>query len=88
MIQFGRQNSSDLHAGNRVKSWVRHAFDLSEDASVLVSELHCTEPGCVPVETVIALMGTGGSAPRTFKVFKPLAEVAESDIAALIAKTD
>jgi len=39
-----------------VKGWVRAALLLDVDATVLVSELACTEPGCPPVETVIAVL--------------------------------
>jgi len=38
-----------------VKRWTADAFQLTEDTTVMVTELRCTEPGCPPLETVIAL---------------------------------
>ena len=43
----------------QVKDWTRQAFSL-DDAIVLVAEVACTEEGCPPVETVIAIMGGAG----------------------------
>lgn len=45
----------------------------------MVAEVACTVPGCPPLETVIAFW-TDGDRRHHFKVFKPLAEVAEDDL--------
>lgn len=67
-----------------VKRWVVEALNLSEDAPILVSELRCSEPGCPPVETIIALLQGGPTSDTlTFKLPKPLAEVTSADVAAL-----
>lgn len=60
----------------RVRALVRDVVD--DDVRILVTELACTEPGCPPTETVIALMHPG--APQQFKVHKPLSEVTEDDV--------
>ena len=46
--------------------------------------LQCTEEGCPPIETVIAIMETPGK-PRQYKIHKPLAEVKQTDIVSLTA---
>jgi hypothetical protein len=43
-----------------VKRWVRSACQLGDEAVVLVTELRCHEPGCPPVETVVAIMAGPG----------------------------
>lgn len=48
------------------------------DVTVLVTELECAEPGCPPVETVIALRGVDGSIQ--YKIHKPVAEVSIDDV--------
>jgi hypothetical protein len=63
----------------RIRGWVRTVWDLSEDASVMVSELRCSEPGCPPVETVVLVF----RAPdETFqiKLAMPAAAVTYSDL--------
>ncbi|MBM3796444.1 MAG: hypothetical protein FJW31_20820 [Acidobacteria bacterium] len=67
---------------SQVKTWVRERLALSEDAVVMVTELRCTEPGCPPLETVIAVLDGPGS-KRQFKLHKGVAEVTPEDVAAL-----
>jgi hypothetical protein len=81
----------DLFASSRrqpaqaqqVKAWVAAAFALPEDATVLVTELQCSEPGCPPLETVISILESGGR--RQFKIHQALADLTESDIRQLTA---
>ncbi len=39
---------------------LRQAFSLDDTVVVIAAEVACTEDGCPPVETVIAIMDTGG----------------------------
>ncbi len=64
-----------------IKAWVAEEFRLNEDSTVMVTELHCTEPGCPPLETVIAILC--GAERRQFKLHKSAAEVARTDIQGL-----
>jgi nitrate reductase delta subunit len=64
---------------DRIKSWTRTRFSLDKDATVFVSQITCTVPGCPPLETVVAFW-TGGERRHHFKVFKPAAEVVEDDL--------
>jgi len=66
----------------RVRALVRTAIP-DTDVTILVTELTCTEPGCPPTETVIALMHPG--APRQYKIHKPLVDVTASDISSAFA---
>ena len=68
----------------QIKAWVTDAFGLADTATVLVTELRCTEPGCPPLETVIALLSADGPATQ-YKLHKAVAEVTEADVAALAA---
>jgi len=74
--------SRDPGESARVRALVRTAIP-GTDVTILVTELTCTEPGCPPTETVIALMHPG--APRQYKIHKPLADVTASDISAALA---
>jgi hypothetical protein len=64
----------------RVRAWAEEAFGVDPEIGwVMVSEVRCEEPGCPPVETVIAVMD-GGSAPRRHAVHAPVAEVTAADV--------
>jgi hypothetical protein len=56
----------------------RRLLEADDDAAVVVNELTCMEPGCPPIETVVALL-KAGSAPCQAKVQKPLLDVTEDD---------
>jgi hypothetical protein len=74
-----RRNPSDTA---RVKTMVAELID-TDDLTVLVTELACTEPGCPPVETVIALLSDGGN--TQYKVHKPVAQVNLDDVRAALS---
>ncbi len=79
---LGQRTKNDPQVIARVKDWAAASFALAEDVTVMVTELRCTEEGCPPIETVIAILDTPGQ-PRQFKVYKPMAEVTAEDIAAV-----
>lgn len=85
-INFGgpldQRTKNDPQVIARVKDWAAASFNLSADVTVMVTELRCTEEGCPPIETIIAILDTPGS-PRQYKVYKTMAEVTPADIAAL-----
>lgn len=66
-----------------LKATARTLFDAGEEDAVVVSELQCTEPGCPPIETVVALLRAGNE-PRQVKVHKPAVEVTEDDLRAAL----
>jgi hypothetical protein len=73
-----RKRSGDDAAPDRVRAWTKMRFKLTEDETVMVSEVACGVPGCPPVETHIVFWTALGR--HHFKVFKPLAAVVEDDL--------
>lgn len=78
----GRQRGADWGHAETIKAWTEAALGLDDDAIVMVTELQCTEPGCPPLETAIAVLAGDGQR-RLYKLFKPLAEVTAADVTAL-----
>ena len=64
-----------------VKNWVREALGIEESATVMVTELRCAEPGCPPLETVVAIL-RDGAARRDFKIGRGLDEITYEHVAA------
>jgi hypothetical protein len=77
MLAFGKRSPEHTAALDRVRGWARERFALG-DAAILVAEVACAVPGCPPIETVIAFWSD--ERRYHFKVFKPVAEVAENDL--------
>jgi hypothetical protein len=72
--------------GPRIRRWVRDIFALDEEAAVMVTELHCSEPGCPPIETVIAILSDGAN--RQYKLHKRIGEINEEDVRRLLEKPE
>jgi hypothetical protein len=70
---FGSRLGTDPKRAAEVKEWAVEIFRLDADASVMVTELRCAEPGCPPLETIIAILDQPGQ-PRQFKIHKAIAE--------------
>lgn len=70
----------------QIRSWVRDRFGLDEETIVMVTELRCSEPGCPPLETLIAVMDGPGQR-RQFKFHKSIAEMTPNDIELAIPGT-
>jgi hypothetical protein len=68
----------------QVKTWVEQALGLSDGYSVLVAELRCSEEGCPPIETVIAIVG-GPEKQRQVKFHCPADEVGRAQVEAACA---
>jgi hypothetical protein len=79
----GATPKADAAHVNLLKDVVRKAAGLDADAPVLVQQLACVEPGCPPVETVIAALGPPR---RTWKVPKPTADISPSQLRAVIVE--
>lgn len=77
MLAFSKKSPERGAALDRVRESVRARFSLG-DAAILVAEVACAVPGCPPIETVIAFWSD--ERRYHFKVFKPVADVAESDL--------
>lgn len=65
-----------------VRQWVREAHGVSSDTTVMVTELQCHEPGCPPLETVVAILHGPGDT-RQAKIPRGIVELTRQDIDAL-----
>ncbi|GHO72491.1 hypothetical protein KSD_02620 [Ktedonobacter sp. SOSP1-85] len=79
---FEPRRQSDPRLVEQVKRWVRQTLHPDEETSIMVTELRCSEPGCPPIETVIALLKTAHSTHQ-YKIHKSIAEITPEDIATL-----
>jgi hypothetical protein len=67
-----------------IKAWTTEALGLTDDVAVMVTELRCTEPGCPPLETIVAVLG-GDGPTRQYKIHKRLDDVTREDVRAISA---
>jgi len=74
-----KRSPEHVAALERVRDWTRARFKLPEEAAVMVVEVACNQPGCPPLETVVAFWADTNQRHQ-FKVFKRVEEVAEDDI--------
>ena len=73
------RNPDRIQALSRVKEWTRGRFTLPDEATILVSEMACSLPGCPPLETHVLFLA-GNAKRHHFKVFKPVTEVVVDDL--------
>lgn len=66
-----------------LKDVVRRALELDAETTVLIQQLACTEPGCPPVETVVAVLG---ATRRSWKLPSPTTDVTPAALRDLMAK--
>lgn len=82
---FGSAPKTDPAHASQIKEWIRQSFGLSDDVTVMVSELRCQEDDCPEVETVIAVL-LGNGQDRKHKLMKPIVDVTREDILSLAAR--
>lgn len=63
----------------QIRRWVKDCLHIEEETIVMVSELRCSESGCPPLETLIAILDGPGQT-RQFKFHKTIAEITANDI--------
>jgi hypothetical protein len=56
MNLFGGRRTIAPDQAERIKSWARRLWALPDETTVMVTELECREPGCPPIETVLAVL--------------------------------
>jgi hypothetical protein len=78
MLGFTTKSPDRAASTERVREWTRTRFALTENETVMVSELACSVPGCPPIETHVVFWTAAGR--HHFKVFKPLAQVSEDEL--------
>jgi hypothetical protein len=67
-----------------IKGQTRHDLNLTDEDAVVVRQLDCTEPGCPPVETVIAVLAADGST-RRWTLHHPVTAITPQMLAATLA---
>lgn len=67
----------DLEKLSQIKAWVYLNLAINPEISISISQLQCHEPGCPPLETVIAIMT---NPPIQYKIHKPASQITEEDI--------
>ncbi len=82
---LGIKKPGDAGRGQRVRevrAWARELHALPDEVTVMVTELTCSEPGCPPVETVVAVL-QGKGQNRQAKVSVAITEVTREHVAAM-----
>jgi len=87
MNLFGGKRMIPADQTERIKAWTRTVFHLSDATTVMVTELECREPGCPPIETVIAVL-KGPGETQQYKIHKTAIEVGLSDIEGVAVKEE
>ena len=75
----------DASVIRQIKEWAYKYLQIPTDVSVSVMELECHEPGCPPLETVIAVLEQGKQT-RQWKLHKPVPDITVEDFADLATK--
>lgn len=57
-----------------IKEQTRRLLGLGDEDTVMVRQLDCAEPGCPPVETVVAVLPPDGPG-RRWTLHHPVAEI-------------
>lgn len=78
MLGDTRDRRAAAAASAQIKTWVKKHLGFDASASIMVTELACHEPGCPPLETVIAVLESTGT--RTWKIPRPAIELSTHDI--------
>jgi len=68
-----------------LKDHTRRLLALDDQDTVLISELRCAEPGCPPLETVVAVL-SADHAPRRWTIHLPLDQVDPDEIGAALSR--
>ena len=85
MLGLTRKRPDNAAAVDRLHHWTRTRFSLADSETIMAAEIACAVPGCPPIEThVVFWTGLGR---HHFKIFKPVAEVAEDDLPPAFMKT-
>ena len=78
MLGFTTKSPDRAAAVASVRGWTKARFALSDDETLMVSELACRVPGCPPIETHVVFWTAAGR--HHFKIFKLVTHVTEDDL--------
>jgi hypothetical protein len=68
-----------------LKDAVRTLLGLDDDTAVIVRQLTCSEPGCPPLETVVAVVPMDGEAHR-WTLHRPADQITENYLRAALLR--
>ena len=71
-------------ATQQIKTWVYDALSLSAEVPISISQLQCHEPGCPPIETVIAVMA---QPTQTYKIHAAAADINQLQVIEALENT-
>jgi hypothetical protein len=79
--RFGsfRKGPGLVEAAQRVKDWTRERFRLTDDETVVVTEIALALPGFPPLQTAVAFWSAEGTRHH-FTIFKPIEHIVEADL--------
>ena len=82
MFTFGK---SSLKEQRKVTLWLKEYIGNPDESKVqvVVKEVNCTDPDCVPIETVCVLVNSDNNDRWIGKILKPLNEVIFDDMKSL-----
>ncbi len=78
---FG-EGKKDNSLQGQIKEWVRKHFKVPEEIPILVTEIYCDQPGCAPIETLVAILDRDER--KQYKSMRPMKEVKKEDIPHLL----
>jgi hypothetical protein len=78
-MRGSRSDEKRSSAVRNLKNVARALLAATDDDAITVIELACSEPGCPPLETVIAVLRPGRE-PEQVKIHKPIVDVSEDDV--------
>ncbi|MEM7649736.1 MAG: hypothetical protein AAF283_11180 [Cyanobacteria bacterium P01_A01_bin.70] len=81
MSLFKQRTAANPEKLRQLKAWVHEALALPEDVPISISQLQCHEPGCPPIETVVAVMS---QPPQTFKIHAGVEAIAQGDVERMV----
>ena len=79
MLIGGSKPKTNLDMVRKIKGTLEKALSLPDSATISITELACSEEGCPPIETVVALL-QAGSNPLQHKFNKPAGEFKSADL--------
>ncbi len=78
------KNSVEKASIARITNWISEHIPTVQLTQIMVTELQCYDPDCVPVETLVIILGNesfGDKSDRwSNKILKPLVEVSKNDV--------
>ncbi len=84
MNLFSRNKpKADPEKIQQIKSWVYQILEVDAETLISISQLTCREPGCPPIETVIAVMT---HPVQQYKIHKAVNDIHEADLYGLARK--